>query len=98
VIQKSIIFARQNLYDMTVISSAELRNNTNKYLDLAATETVIIQSEKTDVFVLSKLERIPDADLSRTITADELLTGIKSDIRAMYANNKQCPSPQGRGL
>jgi hypothetical protein len=74
---------------MIVISSAELRNNTNKYLDLATTETVVIQSNQTDAFVLSKLECIPDADLSCAITADELLTGIKSDIRAMYANNKQ---------
>jgi hypothetical protein len=31
----------------------------------------------------------PLKDLSRAITADELLTGIKSDIRMMYANNKQ---------
>ncbi|MDR1581993.1 MAG: type II toxin-antitoxin system Phd/YefM family antitoxin [Prevotellaceae bacterium] len=74
---------------MIVISSAELRNNIKKYFDLATTETVVIQSNKTDAFVLSKLERMSDADLSRAMTADELLTGIKSDIRVMYANSKQ---------
>ncbi|MDR1984745.1 MAG: hypothetical protein LBQ28_07980 [Prevotellaceae bacterium] len=74
---------------MIVISSAELRNNIKKYLDLATTETVVIQRGKTDAFVLSKLARIPDADLSRAITVDELLAGIKSDIQAMYANDNQ---------
>jgi hypothetical protein len=69
---------------MIVISSAELRNNIKKYLDLATTETVVIQRGKTDAFVLSKLPCIPETDLSRAITAEELLTGIKSDIRAMY--------------
>jgi hypothetical protein len=74
---------------MTVISSAELRNNIEKYLDLATTETVVIQRGKTDAFVLSKLSGIPDADLSRAVTVDDLLTGIKSDIREMYANDKR---------
>jgi hypothetical protein len=78
-----------NLDDMIVISSAELRNNIKKYLDLATTETVVIQRSKMDAFVLSKLTQIPDVDLSRAITVDELLTGIKSDIQAMYANDKQ---------
>ncbi|MDR1552444.1 MAG: type II toxin-antitoxin system Phd/YefM family antitoxin [Prevotellaceae bacterium] len=73
---------------MIVISSAELRNNIKKYLDLATTETIVIQRGKTDTFVLSKLSHIPDADLSRAITVDELLIGIKSDIQSMYSNNK----------
>jgi hypothetical protein len=74
---------------MIVISSAELRNNITKYLNLATTETVVIQRGKVDAFVLSKVASIPETDLSRAITADELLTGIKSDIREMYANGKQ---------
>jgi hypothetical protein len=73
---------------MRVISSAELRNNMKKYLDLATTETVVIQRGKTETFVLSAQERISDADLARAITKDELLTEIKSDIRAMYASDK----------
>jgi hypothetical protein len=74
---------------MIVIDSVELRNNIEKYLDLATTETVVIQRNKTETFMLSKLPPISDADLSRAITADELLAGIKSDIQAMYANGKQ---------
>jgi hypothetical protein len=42
-----------------------------------------------DAFVLSKLSGVPDTDLSRALTVDELLTGIKSDIREMYATGKQ---------
>jgi hypothetical protein len=53
---------------MIVISSAEPRNNIKKYLDLATTETVVIQRGKMDAFMLSKLTDIPDTDLSRTIT------------------------------
>jgi transcription antitermination factor NusA-like protein len=74
---------------MIVISSAELRNNMKKYLDFANTDTVVIQRGKTETFVLSAQVSIPDVDLSRAITKDELLTGIKSDIRDMYANGKQ---------
>jgi hypothetical protein len=74
---------------MIVINSAELRNNMKKYLDLAPTEMVIIQRGKNETFILHAQERIPDADLARAITKDELLTGIKSDIRAMYASGKK---------
>jgi hypothetical protein len=74
---------------MAIISSAELRSNIEKYLDLAATETVVIQRGKADAFILSKLTAVPNTDLSRAVTADELLTGIKSDIREMYANDKK---------
>jgi hypothetical protein len=74
---------------MAIISSAELRSNIEKYLDLATTETVVIQRGKADAFVLSKLTGVPSTDLSRAVTADELLTGIKSDIREMYANDKK---------
>ncbi len=39
---------------MLVISSAELRNNMKKYLDIAKSEEVIIQRGKeTETFVLS---------------------------------------------
>jgi hypothetical protein len=57
---------------MVVISSAELRNNMEKYLNLATTERVVIQRGKTETFVLSRQEHTPD-DLLRAITGDELL-------------------------
>ena len=73
---------------MVVISSAELRNNMKKYLDLTTVEPVIIQRGKTETFVLSKQERISNIDLSRAITKGELVKRIKSDIRAMHAKGK----------
>ncbi|MDR2466264.1 MAG: hypothetical protein LBD35_02625 [Prevotellaceae bacterium] len=69
---------------MMKINSAELRDNVEKRLDLANKETIVIQRGETDTFALSKLTNIRDADLSRAITADELLTGIKSDIRHLF--------------
>jgi len=71
---------------MLVISSAELRNNMKKYLDLAKDETVVIQRGRTEIFVLSRQERLsPDANLASAITAEELLIGIEEDIRKMFS-------------
>jgi hypothetical protein len=47
-------------------------------------ETLEMYKNKKKTFALSKPQRVPDADLARAITKDELLTGIKSDIQAMY--------------
>ncbi len=71
---------------MLVISSAELRNNMKKYLDLAKDETVVIQRGRTETFVLSSQERLsPDANLASAITADELMIGIEDDIKKMFS-------------
>ena len=71
---------------MLVISSAELRNNMKKYLDLAKDETVVIQRGRTETFVLSRQERLtPDANLASAISAEELLVGIEEDIRKMFS-------------
>jgi len=70
---------------MIVISSAELRNNMKKYLDLAMIEKVVIQRGRTDVFVLSLEKKLNhDEDLVRGISAEELLVGIEEDIRKLF--------------
>lgn len=75
---------------MLVISSAELRNNMKKYLDIAKSEEVIIQRGKTETFVLSMQKHLtPDEDLARAISMDDLLSGVKEDIREMYRAAKQ---------
>ncbi|MDF9829528.1 hypothetical protein [Parabacteroides sp. PF5-6] len=75
---------------MIVISSAELRNNMKKYLDLAKDETVVIQRGRYETFVLHAEQRlIPDADLARAITMDELLVGVKDDLRTMFERGKK---------
>ncbi len=74
---------------MRVISSAELRNNMKKYLDLAATEQIIIQRGRKETFVLQKQEYLePDEDLNRTISIEEFREGAKEHIKKLYNQNK----------
>ena len=75
---------------MLVISSAELRNNMKKYLDLAKDETVVIQRGRTETFVLTRQERLsPDANLASAITAEELLIGLEEDIKKMFSRKEK---------
>ncbi len=68
---------------MIVISSAELRNNMKKYLDLATTETVVIQRGRNETFILSREKYLePDEDLARAMPMNELLSGVKEDIES----------------
>lgn len=70
---------------MRVISSTELRSNLKKYLDLAATERILIQRGNLETFVLSRQEYLsPDDDLARAVTADELLIGLEEDIHETF--------------
>jgi hypothetical protein len=56
---------------------------------LATAETVVIQRGKTDTFVLHAEKHLsPDDDLARAITMDELLLGVKEDLRAIFKNGK----------
>jgi hypothetical protein len=68
---------------MKVISSAELRNNMKKYLDLAGSETVVIQRGKTETFILARQDDLPE-DFNRGITKDELMKGIEQDLKKIY--------------
>ena len=75
---------------MLVISSAELRNNMKKYLDIAKSEDVVIQRGKTETFILSMQKHLtPDEDLARAISMEDLLSRVKEDIREIYRTNKQ---------
>ncbi|MFV0376804.1 MAG: type II toxin-antitoxin system Phd/YefM family antitoxin [Mangrovibacterium sp.] len=75
---------------MIVISSAELRSNLKKYLDLAKTEHVIIQRGKTETFHLTA-ERVlePDHDFQRAISMEEFSAGAKAHIRKLYSQGKK---------
>lgn len=74
---------------MRVISSAELRNNMKKYLDLARHEKIVVQRGKNETFVLTKEEYLkPDEDFARAITMDELLIRVKKDIHKMFKEEK----------
>ena len=70
---------------MRVISSSELRNNMEKYLDLAADEKIVIQRGRNETFVLMREDYLaPDEDLKRAVSAQELLVGIEADVRKAF--------------
>lgn len=69
---------------MVVISSAELRNNMKKYLDIAKTEKVIIQRGRNESFVLVAQNSVADEDLNRAITVDEVLARVREGLNEMF--------------
>ena len=70
---------------MRVISSAELRGNMKKYLDLATNEQIIIQRGRKETFILQKQEYLePDDDLRRAISSEEFKNGAKEHIKSLF--------------
>ncbi len=75
---------------MRVISSAELRGNLKKYLDLARSEQIVIQRGRTETFVLRKEEYLkPDEDFYRGISMDEFTSEAKAHLRELYSEDKK---------
>ena len=69
---------------MIVISTAELRNNLKKYLDLARTERVVIQRGRDESFVLIAQNNASDADLARAITVDEFIDKVRDGLTQLF--------------
>ena len=69
---------------MVIISSAELRNNMKKYLDIAKNEKVVIQRGRNETFVLVAQNNAADEDLSRAITVDEVLARVREGLNEMF--------------
>lgn len=69
---------------MVIISSAELRNNMKKYLDIAKNEKVVIQRGKNETFVLIAQNVNSNEDLSRAITVDEVLARVREGLNEMF--------------
>ena len=69
---------------MVVISSAELRNNMKKYLDIARTERVVIQRGRDESFILIAQKNTPEADLARAITVDEVIERVRAGLTEMF--------------
>ena len=86
---------------LLIISSREFRDNQASYFDRADNgEEILIQRGKnksykviaiSDDDTVVKKEHIlmPDADLARAITMDELLIRVKADIRKMFKDGKK---------
>ena len=69
---------------MVVISSAELRSNMKKYLDIAKREQVLIQRGKNETFVLSMQQNPVEFDLARAITVDEVIAKVREGLTEMF--------------
>ena len=74
---------------MVVISSAELRNNMKKYLDLARTERVVIQRGRDESFVLVAQNSVAAADLARAITVDDVIDRVRDGLTQMFEERKK---------
>ena len=69
---------------MVIISSAELRNNMKKYLDIAKNEKVVIQRGSIETFVLVAQNNATDDDLARAITVDDVLAKVREGLTEMF--------------
>lgn len=69
---------------MVVISSAELRSNMKKYLDIATREQVLIQRGKNETFILTAQQNPVEYDLARAITVDEVIAKVREGLTEMY--------------
>ena len=74
---------------MVVISSAELRNNMKKYLDIARTERVVIQRGRDESFILIAQKNAPEADLARAITVDDVIERVRAGLTEMFDGKNQ---------
>lgn len=82
---------------MVVISSAELRNNMKKYLDLARTERVVIQRGRDESFVLIAQNNASEADLAKATTVDDVIERVREGLTQMFerkeAERNRLPCP-----
>ena len=74
---------------MVVISSAELRNNMKKYLDIVRTERVVIQRGRDESFILIAQKNAPEADLARAITVDDVIERVRAGLTEMFDGKNQ---------
>ena len=69
---------------MVIISSAELRGNMKKYLDIARNEQVVIQRGKNETFILSAQHNHINYDLARAVTVDEVIEKVRERLTEMF--------------
>ena len=74
---------------MVVISSAELRNNLKKYLDIAKTEEVLIQRGRNETFVLVARSNAPESDLERALTVDQFIAKVREGLTEMFERKER---------
>ena len=74
---------------MIVISPTELRNEQKKYLDIAEKEVVVIKRGDKLIQLIVKERLITDEDIKKSLTKDELMQGVREDIKEIFGR-KRC--------
>jgi hypothetical protein len=73
---------------MIVISPTELRNEQKKYLDIAEKEPVVVKRGDKLIHLIVKERLITDEDISKGLTGEELMRGVREDIKEIYSRGK----------
>jgi len=73
---------------MIVISPSELRNEQKKYLDIAEKEAVAIKRGDKLIHLIVKERLITDEDIRKGLTGEELMQGVREDIKEIYSRRK----------
>jgi hypothetical protein len=79
---------------MQVVSSSEFATHQHKYFDLARRGQLLVNDGNFmfrilyEPIVEEQIVLQPDDDLRRAITFDELLVGVKEDLREMFMKGK----------
>lgn len=75
---------------MRVVSSIDFHNDTDKYLDLAENEQVLIQRGNDETFILEKQVYLePDDDFRSALSAEEFKTEIHKHIDQLYSQKDE---------
>ena len=77
---------------MTIVSTKEFVTNENKYFDMAMSEEIFVKRDNM-MFIVARVNEnrkkkrfIPDNNLHKAITFDELLERSYEDIHQLFAN------------
>lgn len=73
---------------MKVISPTELRNEQKKYLDLAEKESIVVKRGNKLIHLVVKDRLITDEDLKNGLTREELMQGVREDIKKIYSRKR----------
>jgi hypothetical protein len=73
---------------MIVISPTKLRNEQKKYLEIAEKEAVSIKRGDKLIHLMVKERLITDEDIKNGLTREELMQGVREDIKEIYSRKK----------
>ena len=73
---------------MIVISPTKFRNEQKKYLDIAEKEAVAVKRGDKLIHLIVKERLITDEDIKNSLTKDELMQGVREDIKEIYSQRK----------